>query len=98
MSVEDTLKKYDLFDNAIWNHGFTDYMRDYRIVAGLNYGEFQGDFSFLFLGCVEANYEIILPEGAFSMDDALINPKTSLDDHAPFGFDWDVRFADVYPG
>ncbi len=98
MSVEETLKSYDLFDNSILRHGFTAYMRDYEIVAELLSGEHRGVFSYLFRGCVEAHYESTIPEGAFLMDDALIEYEGMQSEGAPDGFRWGVKSAEAYPG
>jgi hypothetical protein len=98
MSVEEMLKIYDLFDNSILKHGFTAYMRDYQIVAELLSGEHQGIFSYLFRGCVEAHYESSIPEGAFLMDDALIDCENMQSENVPAGFIWSVKSAEAYPG
>ena len=99
MSVEETLKTYDLFDNAIVSHGFTPYMRDYRIVAELFHGGHLGLHTYLFRGCVEAHYESSLPEGAFLMDDVLLDlERAQTEEDAPDGFIWGTNHADAYPG
>jgi hypothetical protein len=97
MSVEATLKTYDLFDNSILRHGFTAYMRDYEIVAKLFHGEDQGVYAYLFRGCVEARYESSIPDGAFLMDDSLVFGE-SQSEGQPVGFWWAVNSAEVYPG
>jgi hypothetical protein len=98
MSVEETLKTCDLFDNSILRHGFTAYMRDYQIVAEIFYGENRGVYSYLFRGCVEAHYESSIPEGAFLMDDALLDLERARAEDAPAGFVWGVNSAEAYPG
>ena len=98
MPVEETLKTFDLFDNSILRHGFTTYMRDYQIVAEMFYGENWGVYTYLFRGCVEAHYESSLPEGAFLMDDVLLDLERTQSEDAPAGFVWGVNSAEAYPG
>ena len=98
MTVEETLKTYDLHDNDIVSHGFTAYMRDYRVVAELSDGEHVGVHTYLFRGCVEAHYESSINAGSFLMDDALLDPERAQSADAPAGFVWGVNCASVYPG
>lgn len=99
MNVEETLKLYDLSDNAVRSHGFTDYHRDYQIVAELGIGdELPGKFVFLFRGCVEVEYKLTLPENGFSVDDVFIDYEQWEAAGSPEGYVWGVKWACAYPG
>ena len=74
MSVLDLLKQYDLFDNTICHHAFTEYMRDYQLIARLHVGPgAPGTHTYLFQGCVHAEYDLCLPVDAFSMDETFLD-------------------------
>lgn len=99
MSIHNTLKKYDLFDNTIYSHGFTDYMRDYRLTARLHVGPSSpGTYAYLFRGCVEAWYESRLSAEGFSMDEVLLDCERWKGVGSPAGFVWGVKYATAYPG
>lgn len=99
MSIRETLEGFDLFDNTILTHGFTDYMRDYRIVAKLHVGpSATGTYEYIFRGCVEVRYELRLPTEAFSLDDELLDLQSAQSEGPSRGFIWGVRGASVYPG
>jgi hypothetical protein len=74
MNVKETLEHYDLFDNAIVSHGFTDYLRDYRVVAELGFGGGPpGIFALLFRGCAKAEYKLRPAADSFSIDDVFVD-------------------------
>ena len=98
MSIKQTLEHYDLFDNAILRHGFTEYNRDYVIVADLYYADEPGQYHFLFRGCVEAHYESTMTRDAFSMDDVWIDEEAWQDLDVIDKHVWGVRYVDDYPG
>ena len=81
MTVQQTLEKYDFFDQAIVEHGFTPYNRDYRLVAeiygvsrtpGASGNELYATYIITFRGCVEAIYRSNVI-GGFSVDDVFID-------------------------
>jgi hypothetical protein len=61
--VKALLGQYNIFDQSIVEHGFTQYMRDYRVVAEI-YGRRSANaevsvlerYVMLFSGCVEVVY------------------------------------------
>jgi hypothetical protein len=91
MTVEETLRAYDLYDAEIGPHGFLPTMRDYRLVVErIDYAPV-GVFHYDFLGCMEAHYEVTLPPYAISMDDRLLSKDFA---HAPDGaFFWAIASA-----
>jgi hypothetical protein len=105
-TVQQMLDAYDFFDQAIVEHGFTPYNRDYRLVAEI-YGtsltpgntgsELHATYTFTFRGCVEANYRCNVIHG-FSVNDIFIDYDRWIDGGEPDGFVWGVNFADAYPG
>jgi len=98
MSVQALLEQYDLFDNTILSHGFTDYNRDYLIRAELGYrGGPRGVYEFLFRGCVAATYECSVPPAGYSINDVFIDYEGWQKAGAPDGFVWTMH-ANVYPG
>ncbi len=100
MNVEEMLNQYDLFDNAILSHGFTDYHRDYRFIAELGRGDGQWvTCAFLFRGCVEVEYRLSIPPVGFSVDDVFIDfERWETTEDASDGYVWGVKYANVYPG
>ena len=65
MNVKETLEHYDLFDNAILSHGFTDYFRDYRVVAEPSLGcEPPGDSYLSFVAVRKPSINCVLLETA----------------------------------
>jgi hypothetical protein len=93
MTVEETLRAYDLYDAEIGPHGFLPTMRDYRLVVERLDEAPVGVFHYDFLGCAEARYEVTLPPEAFSMDDRLLHSRTAAAPDAPAGFVWAVASA-----
>jgi hypothetical protein len=93
MTVEETLRVYDLYDAEIGPHGFLPTMRDYRLVVErIDYAP-RGVFHYDFRGCMEARYEVTLPPDATSMDDRLLSKDFA---HAPDRFSaffWAVASA-----
>lgn len=101
-SVRATLERFSFFDQSITEHGFTEYNRDYRLVAEIYSArrgrgtEHEATYAFLFKGCVEAHYTLNIASG-FSMDDIYLDLERANDASAP-GFIWGVNEADAYPG
>ncbi len=99
MSLEALLAEYDIFDNAILSHGFTDYNRDYLIVAELGYGGGpKGTYNLLFRGCVEAHYQSAIPREGWSLNDVLLDYDQWQAAEQSDGYVWAVCYADAYPG
>ena len=93
MTVEETLRAYDLYDAEIVTHGFLPTMRDYRLgVQRLDY-EPLGTFDYVFRGCMEARYEVTLRPEAVSLDDRLLDQQSSQELDVPLGFQWWVATA-----
>ena len=93
MTVEETLRAYDLYDAEIGPHGFLPTMRDYRLVVErIDYAPL-GVFHYDFLGCMEARYEITLPPDAISMDDRLLSKDFAHAPDRPAAFHWAVASA-----
>src|SRR5262245_44700206 len=70
MSVRETLEEFSFFDQAIVEHGFTRYNRDYRLVAEIfgvtedgTRSRLYSTYAFLFRGCVEAVYASVMRSG-----------------------------------
>ena len=93
MSVEETLRAFDLYDADIALHGFLPTMRDYRLVVHRLADPPLGLFNYDFRGCVEARYELTLPPGAFTVDDRLLDRDAASAPGAPLGFQWWVASA-----
>jgi hypothetical protein len=99
MNVKETLEHYDLFDNAILSHCFTNYLRDYRVVADLGFGGGPpGIFALLFRGFAEAEYKLRLAADSFSIDDVFVDYDRWEVAGEPAGFVRGVKRADAYPG
>ena len=107
MSVRETLERYSILDEAVAEHGFTRYNRDYRLVASIHRPSHQRQpgqgqdlctYTFLFRGCVEAHYVSAVVPAGFSMDDVLIEYERWRAAGEPEGFVWGVNRADAYPG
>jgi hypothetical protein len=102
-SVPAILERFSFFDQAITDHGFTEYNRDYRLVAEIfsarrgRGSEHDSTYTFLFKGCAEAHYNSVVPPFAFLMDDIYLDLDRANDASAP-GFIWGVNQADAYPG
>jgi hypothetical protein len=99
LTVSELLKREDFFDSAILRHGFVDYMRDYEIIVSGRDGPPRNDVHrYLFIGCVEATYEIaIAPQHVTSsLADEFV--FAGPDKPEPDGFIWGVRWASAYPG
>jgi hypothetical protein len=84
--LEEIFKKYDIFDGAILEHGFTKNNRDYRIVIDTINNKL---YEFYFIGCVELKYTNILSTQELSFED--------YQDESYTGYVW-VDFSVLYPG
>lgn len=91
----------EIFDHAILFHAFTDYMRDYEVIAFVSTDPQSGiapkTLSFLFKYCVEAHVETAVRADAWkaSLSDALLDRKTGPDHD---GYVWGIRWQNLYPG
>jgi hypothetical protein len=100
--VKALLGQYDIFDQTIVEHGFTQYMRDYRVVAEI-YGRRSADaqvevlkrYAMLFRGCVEAIYVMKVQ---VDLNDVYLDYKLWRAAGSPDGFVWAVNSAEAYPG
>ena len=93
MTVEETLRAFDLYDAEIGPHGFLPTMRDYRLVVERIDHPPRGVFRYDFLGCMEARYEVTLPPEAISMDDRLLSKEFAHAPDRPPAFFWAVASA-----
>ncbi|MQY15014.1 hypothetical protein SRB5_51910 [Streptomyces sp. RB5] len=91
----------ELFDQALVHHGYTDYMRDYELIAYLTSDPRTGiaptHRRFLFRNCVEATCRSTVHPDTWqvSLDDRLTTHETAADLD---GFVWGVRWQVLYPG
>jgi len=100
--VKALLGQYNIFDQSIVEHGFTQYMRDYRVVAEI-YGRRSANaevsvlerYVMLFSGCVEVAYVMKVQ---LDLDDMFIDYKRYQAAGSPDGFVWAVNAAEAYPG
>lgn len=91
----------DVFDQAVFEHGYVDYMRDYEVLVYGTSDPVTGippaEHRFLFRHCVEARVvTTVSPETwAVSLDDRLTDTGTvgDLD-----GYVWGVKWHCLYPG
>jgi len=90
-----------IFDQALVYHGFTDYMRDYELIAYCTADPRTGIrpeyVRYLFTHCVEAHVRssVSEPNWALSLDERLIDYETGVDLD---GFVWGVKWHCLYPG
>jgi hypothetical protein len=103
MDVREKLDALSFFDGAILGHGFTNYMRDYDILAevdGADNKELAGRYRYRFTHCVQASYVTSLRDGTLrtSWSDVYTEYDHWKEDGAPDGFVWGVCWAGAYPG
>jgi hypothetical protein len=101
--VKAVLKAHDFFDQAVIEHGFLRYNRDYRVVAEIAGPRSSGArieilalYTLVFRGCVEVYYTSNLHN--LDLDDVFIDYKRWEKAGQPNGFVWGVNYADAYPG
>jgi hypothetical protein len=101
------LEKWPLFDNAIVEHGFTEYMRDYDVVvdamAPLPNGSgsyVEGRYRLRFTHCVQACSTSSLSDDTWrvSLEDLFTDYNAWLSAGEPAGYVWGVKSMDAYPG
>lgn len=91
----------NIFDQALVYHGFTQYLRDYELIAHCTADPRTGiapSFDrFLFKLCVYANVETAVTEEIWSrsLDDRLIDYRAGVDLE---GYVWGVNWQLIYPG
>jgi len=101
--VKALLEEYRFFDQAVVEHGFLPYNRDYRVVAEISGQRSPGAkvevlerYSLLFRGCVEIRYTSNVK--TLDLDDVFIDHDRWERAGQPAGFVWGVNWADAYPG
>ena len=95
--VRRIMAAFDVFDNALLSHGYTSYLRDYRLVIDVHVGPAEpGTYVYLFRYCIEAHVSTSLPAAVYrqSLDDRLIGDARS----ATEGYVWGVNWSLLYPG
>jgi hypothetical protein len=95
------MQKWDFCDQAIIQHGFMAYNRDYRIeVVFTGADRVEHPVTYLFRGCVEAHYQNLVVPAAYPafMDDRFIDYQQYEAAGYPEGFVWGVNFAEAFPG
>lgn len=100
MHIRDKMQEYDIFDNSILSHGFTDYMRDYRMVVYSMVGSQDvGYWEYLFKACVECNYQTTVTTLSVNgwTDDVFID-RDVYESSGQNGFLWGLKFSPAYPG
>jgi hypothetical protein len=91
----------EIFDQAILFHAFTDYMRDYELIAYVSTDPQSGiqprTLRYLFKYCVEAHVESSVTPDSWrrSLDDVLIDAKGGPEHE---GYVWGIRWQNLYPG
>jgi len=103
VTVEETLQEWDFFDEAITRHGFTEYNRDYSLAVffAANGSRMKGEVTYLFRGCVEAQYESVLPPDALAptfVDDRFTDGALWEAAGCPEGHVWNVNYTQAHPG
>ncbi|MGW0215808.1 YxiG-like protein [Micromonospora chokoriensis] len=91
----------EIFDSGIVHHGYTDYMRDYEVIAYVTADPCTGIppvyLRYLFKYCVLAEVQTAVSPDTWrcSLDERLTDRKVGpeLD-----GFVWAVRWQPLYPG
>ncbi len=96
-NVQEILKEWDFFDQAITTHGFTEYHRDYRLnVSFYGADKIEHPVEYLFRGCVEVHYESRVISNL--ADDTFIDYVRWEEAGYPGGYVWAVNFVEAYPG
>jgi hypothetical protein len=101
-SAELQLLLDDIFDQGLVFHGFTDYMRDYELIAYCTADPRTGirptHRRYLFKYCVQALIGTAVPEEVWadSLDEELVEPAVPTLDST--GYVWGVRWQMLYPG
>jgi len=92
------MASFDVFDNALLFHSYTNYMRDYELLIEVHVGPAEpGTYSYLFRYCVEALLRTSVPSEIYraSLDERLIEYETGKDLD---GFVWGVNWSPLDPG
>ncbi len=107
LSVEEKLEAGPMFDMAIVEHHFTDYMRDYDIfvdvvgpVPSSHKSKVYGQCRYRFTHCVLAEVRTTVRENvwAVSWEDVLTDFQVWTDAGQPEGYVWGVKYMAAYPG
>ena len=106
-TVKEKLEAGPMFDNAIIEHHFTPYMRDYDIIVDVPASKPDGTGSYIaarclyrFTHCVLAHITTSLSDETWrtSWKDEYINYEDWEKAEAPDGFVWGVCWSNAYPG
>jgi hypothetical protein len=92
------MASFDVYDNALLSHSYTNYMRDYELLIEVHVGPAEsGMYSYLFRYCVEALVRTSVPSDIYraSLDDRLIEYESGKDLD---GYVWGVNWSQLYPG
>ena len=107
LSVQEKLEAGPMFDMAIVEHHFTDYMRDYDIfvdvigpVPGGYKSEVIGRSRYRFTHCVLAEVTTSMPSEVWAQawTDAFTDYQTWVDSGEADGYVWAVNWMGAYPG
>jgi hypothetical protein len=104
-TVQEKLDQYPIFDDALVQHGFTSYMRDYDVITefGASYGGISymaGSYRYRFTHCVvaEVTTTVSVEVWRASWTDEYTNSQRWEAAGAPEGYLWCVEYALAYPG
>jgi hypothetical protein len=89
------LREHEIYDGALYFHGFRDYMRDYEIVVANDFGgPSHGTHAYLFRFCTEAHLVSMLPTEVWkaSTDDRLLGSPGGMVT-GPYELHWGIRFS-----
>ncbi len=101
MTVRERLEEFPIFDVAIFEHGFTRYLRDYELVTEAGWtGDLGGQYHYLFTHCVAFSYETRVRDDVWpnSWSDVFIDYQRWLEAGEPGGYVWGTNWALAYPG
>jgi len=98
MTINEKLKEYDLFDQAIIRHGMLECIRDYEVIGYLSGIDFDSEVQYVFKGCIKVDYKVKVAPEHYSLDDRLLELDRQDEPDYPDGFVWGAKHAIVYPG
>ncbi len=108
LSVQEKLEAGPMFDMAIVEHHFTDYMRDYDVFVdvygasapGSDRATLIGRSRYRFTHCVFAEVTTSLPSEVWvgAWTDAFTDYQTWVDSGEADGYAWAVNWQNAYPG
>ena len=107
LSVQERLEAGPMFDMAIVEHHFTDYMRDYDIfvdvvgpIPGTYKSQVIGRCRYRFTHCVLAETKTAVRDKTWllSWEDTFIDWQAYRDAGEPEGYVFGVKYMNAYPG